>query len=57
MDLLEMGNKKNLFHRSEQSLTDGLGEKKKIKETSAFFSFQKNIQSKDHLLGKWVPGE
>lgn len=57
MDLLEMGNKKNLFHRSEQSLTDGLGEKKKIKETSAFFSFQKNIQSKDHLLGKWVPGK
>ena len=32
-------------------------EKKKIKETSAFFSFQNNIQSKDHLLGKRVPGE
>lgn len=38
---------KNLLHQSDQSLEDGLREE--IQETvSAFFSFQRNIQSIDH---------
>lgn len=38
---------KTLLHQSNQSLEDGLGEE--IQETtSAFFSFQRHIQGKDH---------